>query len=119
MPGLMKKKREEREIDERIAAKKKEVKKLLESEIEDKVCRYAKTKGIDHRKLSSPSRRSVPDRVLYPGQGRSFYIEFKQLGKKPTKSQWREIRRLEDLGFCVYVIDNIEQGKRIIDLWSI
>lgn len=91
--------------------------RMLEKKIEDKVCRYAKTKDIDNRKFTSPNRRSVPDRIFFPGQGRIFFIEFKALGKQPTESQAREIRRLEDLGFVVYVVDNVEQGKEIIDLW--
>lgn len=118
MPGRMKKKREDLEIDARIAAKKEEVKNPLEKKIEDTVRRYGKTKNIESRKYTSPNYRAVPDGIFFPGQGRTFFIEFKRLGKRPTKSQEREIRRLEDLGFVVYVVDTIKEGKRIMDLWA-
>lgn len=119
MPGRMKAKRVAAEIDARIAAKKNAVKDPLESKIEDAVCTYGKKKGIEHRKYKTPNYKSSPDRIFFPGQGVAFFIEFKRLGKKPTDKQWREIRRLEDLGFCVYVVDNKKEGKRIMDLWAI
>ena len=92
--------------------------RMLEKKIEDKVCQYALRKGIQHRKYVTPSHRSSPDRIFFPGQSRTFFIEFKQKGKKATTKQLREHRRLQDLGFVVYVCDNVEQGKRIIDDWA-
>ena len=99
---------------------------LLESEIENRVCRYAKSKGIRHRKYTSPSYRSVPDRMLWlPSTPRRdqlvpivFFIEFKRKGKKSTDAQLREHERLREDGFVVYVVDNIDEGKRIIDVWA-
>jgi len=90
----------------------------LECDIESAVCTYGISKGIKHRKFKTPNRRSAPDQIFFPGQGRTFFIEFKRKGKKATKAQLREHRRLEDLGFVVYVVDNKKQGKEIIDVWA-
>lgn len=93
-------------------------KKLLEKDIEDRVCRYARDKGFAAEKFVSPSRRSVPDRII-TGPGRKiFYIEFKSKGKKPTVKQTKDHERRRVMGFEVYVVDNVEQGKAIIDMWA-
>jgi uncharacterized protein Veg len=44
-----------------------------------------------------------------------FFIEFKQLGKKPTPGQEREIKRLQEQYVSVFIVDNVETGKQIID----
>jgi len=89
---------------------------MLESEIESKVCAYAKTKGLIPYKFTSPNRRSVPDRLFCGPNGIHFFIEFKRPGAKPTVKQWREINRLIALGHHVHVCDDIEEGKRIVQL---
>ncbi len=93
---------------------------MLEKEIEAEVCKYAesKSKGIEQRKFKTPNRRNAPDRIFLLSPGLVFFIEFKRPGEKPNKGQLREHQRLRDLEFHVYVCDDIEAGKRIIDLWS-
>lgn len=89
---------------------------MLEKEIEKKVCDHAKAKGFHVYKFSSPNHVGVPDR-LFIGPGRSlFFIEFKRDGGKPTAMQEREAMRISECGFIVYLVDNVEQGKEIIDL---
>ncbi len=88
---------------------------MLEKDIEKKVCDYAKTKGMLTYKFTSPNRRSVPDRMLVTPKGIVFFIEFKQEGKKPTAGQAREIKRLQDQGVSVFVVDNVEEGKTVVD----
>ena len=87
----------------------------LEKKIEGDVCLYAKTKGILHYKFTSPGKRSVPDRLFILKGGASFFIEFKRMGKDPTAAQRTEITKLQQQGATVYVIDNIEDGKRAVD----
>lgn len=88
---------------------------MREADIEAAVCRYARSKGLLAFKFTSPGRRNVPDRlVLLPG-GRSLFIEFKAPGKTPTAGQQREHLRLLSLGHKVFVVDDIERGKRVID----
>lgn len=88
---------------------------MLEREIEEKVCRYARIRGVLAYKFVSPQRRSVPDRLLVAPGGKVFFIEFKQRGKKMTKGQEREAIRLSDNGADVYVVDDVEVGKLLID----
>lgn len=89
--------------------------KVLEKDIESAVCRYAKTQGWRALKFVSPNYRSVPDRIFFKHPGRVFFIEFKRPGEKPTPKQAMEIERLKSEGFQVFVIDNVEAGRKVID----
>ena len=65
-------------------------------------------------KFTSPSRRSVPDRMIYC-PGFIFFIEFKAPGKKPTPGQLREHERLRNAGQLVFICDGIGQAEEILD----
>ena len=88
----------------------------LESYIESKVCDYAKSKGCLVYKFTSPSRRSVPDRMFIAPGGHVWFIEFKRLGLKPTPGQEVEIEKIRSKGGIVRVVDEVREGKRIVDL---
>jgi hypothetical protein len=92
---------------------------MLEKKIEKSVCDYAERKGMWQRKFTSPGRRGPPDRIFaFPRpatESRVFWIEFKATGEEPTALQLREHKKMRAKGLTVYVCDNIEQGKRIID----
>jgi len=91
------------------------VKRLLEKDIEKSVGSYAKRKGVLTDKFCSPSKPSVPDQMYtFPG-GLIVLIEFKASGKKPTVKQVEDHRKRRDQGGLVYVVDNIEDGKRLVD----
>lgn len=87
---------------------------MRESEIEKKVSDYAKAKGWLVYKFVSPSQRGVPDRVFIRG-GEIYFIEFKAPGKKPTKLQDKIFSKIRGELFEVYIIDDVEQGKLLID----
>jgi len=96
---------------------------MLESEIESKVCAYAKTKGLTAEKFTSPNKRSVPDRIFTGPNEHIFFIEFKATGKAKTVHagatgrelrQYRDHKRRRANGFRVYVCDDIEEGKKIV-----
>lgn len=86
----------------------------LEKEIEAKLVAFAKSLGIICYKFTSPSRRSVPDRVMVLPGGRVIWMELKRRGQKPTASQIVEIEKLKKQGATVYVVDNVEDGKLIL-----
>ncbi len=90
---------------------------MLESKIEKDVCDYAKSKGWLVYKFVSPSNRGVPDRI-FMRHGKMFFIEFKATGKHPTKLQEKKARDIQKQLFGVYVVDDIDIGKKIIDLKS-
>lgn len=61
----------------------------------------------------------LPDRmVLLPG-GRIFFTELKTTGKKPTAMQKLIHKKLEALGFDVYVIDSLDLLYEKINLYLI
>lgn len=86
----------------------------LEKDIERKVCDYAKSLGILCYKFTSPSRRSVPDRMFITKSGVVFFIEFKRRGEKPTAAQEVEIEKIRATGVQVYVVDNVDEGKGLL-----
>ena len=88
---------------------------MLEKTIEQKVCDYAKEKGLLVYKFTSPNRAAVPDRMFVHPDGTVTFIEFKQTGKKPTPAQEREHARLRGHNVKVYVVDDVDQGKRLVD----
>ena len=87
---------------------------VFESEIELQVKRYSENKGCLTYKFSSPSRRGVPDRIFIHN-GNVMFIEFKRLGRKPTAVQRFTIDTMRLVGANVHVIDNIPDGKKLID----
>jgi len=88
---------------------------MLEKQIEAKVCDYAKSRECLVYKFTSPARAAVPDRMFVTPSGKVFFTEFKAAGKKPTVPQTREHQRLRDHGVLVFVIDNVDEGKAMID----
>ena len=90
---------------------------MLEKEIEAKVIKYAKSQNVLSFKMNSVTSKGLPDRMFISKES-IFFIEFKRLGAKPTKLQSYMISQLKDYNCKVYVIDDIEEGKRIIDRYS-
>lgn len=89
---------------------------LFEKDIERKVCDYAKAKGVSVYKFTSPARSAVPDR-LFIYQGTLWFCEFKREGLKATPAQEREHQRLRAQLVPVYVIDNVDAGKAMVDYY--
>ncbi len=87
---------------------------MLESKVEYAVTRYAKYKGCQHFKFVSPGNKFVPDRII-THKGNVLFVEFKAPGKLPRKGQVKIISKMTQSGTSVVVIDNIENGRRVID----
>jgi hypothetical protein len=91
----------------------------LEKDIERAVCDYAKKQfKMLCYKFTSPGQRSVPDRIFVTKEGVVFFIEFKRLGQKPTPAQEVEIAKIRAQGVKVFVVDNVGEGKRVVDQMS-
>jgi len=87
----------------------------LEKDIEKAVCDHAKQLGCLCYKFTSPSKRSVPDRLFILPDGKGvFFIEFKRRGQKPTAGQEIEIAKIRAKGVRVYVVDNKDAGRCVI-----
>ena len=89
---------------------------MLEKQIERKVCDYAKNKGLLAYKFTSPARAAVPDRLFILPNGTMFFCEFKRGGQKPTEAQEREHHRLRQHKVSVFVVDNVDDGKAMVDM---
>jgi hypothetical protein len=88
---------------------------MLERDIEKRVCEYARARGCEAEKFKSPNRGAVPDRLFTAPGERVWFCEFKAPGKKPTPQQQRDHDRRRAMGFRVYVIDDVDEGKRMVD----
>lgn len=91
---------------------------MLEKDIEAKVCEYARAKGVLAYKFTSPARAAVPDRMFIAPDGRVWFCEFKRGGQKPTPAQEREHAKLRAQKVNVFVIDNVIEGKTMIDVMT-
>jgi hypothetical protein len=90
--------------------------KLLEKDIEARVCEYARSKGVLAYKFTSPSRAAVPDRLFIAPDGRVWFCEFKREGQKATVAQEREHLKLRQSKVSVFIVDNVPEGKIMIDM---
>ena len=90
----------------------------LEKDIEAKVKAYARDQGMLTYKFTSPARAAVPDDMFICTTGKVMFIEFKRKGKVPTPAQLREHERLRGHRIAVYVVDDVEEGKKIIDSYT-
>ena len=88
---------------------------MLVKQIEAKVCEYAKTKGVLVYKFTSPARAAVPDRLFIRPDGVVWFCEFKREGQKPTIPQEREHTKLRGHKVNVFVVDNVEDGRMMVD----
>jgi hypothetical protein len=89
---------------------------MLEKHIESKVCEYARDRACLAYKFTSPARSAVPDRMFISPAGVIWFCEFKREGQKPTPQQDREHTRLRDYGVKVFVIDNVADGRVMVDM---
>ncbi|HEM6613790.1 TPA: VRR-NUC domain-containing protein [Yersinia enterocolitica] len=79
---------------------------IREDSIEEHLVKEVKkARGIAY-KFISPSRRSVPDRLVLLPDGKVVFVECKAPGEKPTAAQLREHEKLRALGFTVRVLDS-------------
>jgi hypothetical protein len=81
---------------------------LRERDIEKYLREQVKAKGGIAYKWTSPGNSGVPDRiVMLPGRP-DIFVEVKAPGKRPTKIQLAQHRRICNLGRTVLVIDSKE-----------
>nr|DAG76783.1 MAG TPA: Nuclease [Caudoviricetes sp.] len=72
------------------------------------------TKNVWVIKLLSTFVKGLPDRLILCRGGFVGFAEIKTTGKKPTKIQTVIHDKLRQLGFTVFVIDDIESRDRAI-----
>ena len=85
---------------------------IRESYIEKKCTKFAKEKGWDGFKLKIPNHRGANDR-FYVNDGKIIFVEYKIPGQKPKPLQRRFHEKLKKQKMKTFVIDNIEDGKKL------
>ena len=79
---------------------------MLERDVEKALVKRVKALGGLCEKFTSPTSRSVPDRIVTIPGGKIIFVELKAPGKKPTELQERDHARRRAMGCDVRVIDN-------------
>ena len=83
----------------------------LERDVENALVRRVKKLGGMCEKFTSPSARSVPDRLITMPNGQIIFVECKAPNKKPTELQERDHARRRALGCDVRVISTKEAAN--------
>jgi hypothetical protein len=66
-------------------------------------------------KLVSPGFSGLPDRLVLIPEGKIGFVEVKAPGKKPRRLQRSRHDQLRKLGFKVFVLDDENQIKAILE----
>lgn len=88
---------------------------MSEKYIEQKLGSEVKKRGGLCLKFISPNLVGVPDRLVLFDGGLIAFVELKDKGKKPKPIQVKRIEQLRRLGFKVYVVDNKEMIRGVLD----
>ena len=87
---------------------------MLERELEQLFNRRVQAQGGLSRKWQNQQQRGVPDRIVIHN-GKVFFVELKRTGKKPTKLQEVEHKKIRAHGKEVYVIAGKEEMEQLIE----
>lgn len=87
---------------------------MKESTIETYLVRHVKALRGLCLKIPAVHYVGIPDRLVLLPKGRVIFVELKAPGKTPTPKQLQVHRKLTELGFAVYTIDNKELIKELV-----
>ena len=88
---------------------------MREKTIEMKLVQAAKAAGGIAPKFVSPGFDGMPDRLVILPLGKLAFVEVKAPGQKPRVLQTARHKLLQDLGFKVYMLDDVQQIGGILD----
>lgn len=91
---------------------------VLEQRIEQYVVECAKQSGMVVLKLNNRSSDGWPDRLFVTMKGEHFYIEFKREKGELRRLQEYRVCQLLDRHCVVYIVDNREDGKNVIQHYT-
>jgi hypothetical protein len=90
-------------------------KKVLEKEIERKVCKYAVGQGALVFKFTPSGQAGWPDR-LFAYDGHICFVEFKAPRRYMTQLQHARAAVLRAAGFSVVLINDVDEGCKWLDM---
>lgn len=85
-----------------------------EAKIEKAFCDAVKNAGGVALKFTSQTMNGVPDRLILFKIGKCAFVELKAPGKQMRPLQRKRRRQLEELGFPVFCVDNMDQIQPVI-----
>ena len=88
---------------------------MREKHIEQKLVSEVKRRGGICLKLASTGLDGIPDRLVLMAKGKIAFVELKAPEQKPRKLQLVRIKKLKELGFNAYVLDNVKDIGGVID----
>lgn len=88
---------------------------MREKYIEQKLRNEVKKKGGVCLKLAATGLDGIPDRLVLMAKGKIGFVELKAPKQKPRKLQLVRIKNLKEMGFKVYVIDDVKDIGGVID----
>ena len=88
---------------------------MREKYIEQRLVSELKKHGGLCLKLASTGLDGIPDRMVLMSKGKIAFVELKAPKQKPRKLQLVRIKKLKEMGFSVYVLDNVEDIGGVID----
>ena len=88
---------------------------MREKYIEQKLVSEVKKRGGICLKLASTGLDGIPDRLVLMAKGKIAFVELKVPKQKPRKLQLVRIKKLKELGFNAYVLDNVKDIGGVID----
>ncbi len=86
----------------------------MEKDIEKKFIKAIRHVDGIALKLVSPSFNGIPDRLVLMPKGKIGFVEIKDKGKKPRALQTSRHNMLRQLGFKVFVLDDVDDIEKII-----
>ena len=84
--------------------------------IERKCCDYADLHGFLSHKMGVSVSIGWPDRMFIGYNAVIVFVEFKRPGEPLSPAQIRKIKKFSDRGITVFVVEDYEIFKNIIDL---
>ena len=89
-----------------------------ESKLEKEIKEYCKKTGWSYWKFKTPANIGVPDRMIFKN-GVILFFELKRQGCTTDKMQEYQIKLMRDAGLKVFVIDNFDYAKYVLDRLSL
>ena len=88
---------------------------MISKYIEQKLVSEVKKHGGLCLKLASTGLDGIPDRLVLMSKGKIAFVELKAPKQKPRKLQLVRIKKLKEMGFSVYVLDDVKDIGGVID----
>ena len=88
---------------------------MRENYIEQRLVSEVKKHGGLCLKLASTGLDGIPDRLVLMSKGKIAFVELKAPKQKPRKLQLVRIKKLKEMGFSVYVLDDVKDIGGVID----